>query len=301
MSTPDIFYKYVNVQAATSIIDNCTLRFGRPSEMNDPFDLYITDLFEHDFKKQQKLIVRQVFDDLRHRPDFVARLTGTDLVEVHEIRKLILDSPEDKLDHIIHMFNDIIDTEASPFDPPKELEDQRQQTIHYFKNSAIFCASARNNNLLMWSHYADQHRGVVLGFKPDQVRDSFLTALEPVIYSAERPRFYKPIEALHDEDSTLTPEVLASVRQKLALSKSLEWSYEEEYRVFIPGYFSHGENEKFLQFYSEELVEIYFGCRATQQTKDFLSTIALRLNANVRLFEAVLDKTSYLLNFKELS
>ena len=42
------------------------------------------------------------------------------------------------------------------------------------------------SNLLMWAHYAEQHRGGVLGFLPDVARDSMLTQIEPVAYSDRR-------------------------------------------------------------------------------------------------------------------
>jgi len=33
------------------------------------------------------------------------------------------------------------------------------------KESAVFSLSKEKNNILMWSHYADRHRGFALGFK----------------------------------------------------------------------------------------------------------------------------------------
>ena len=42
---PAVIYKYVDQDGARKIIANRTLKFGRPSAMNDPFDVYIEDLF----------------------------------------------------------------------------------------------------------------------------------------------------------------------------------------------------------------------------------------------------------------
>lgn len=41
-----IVYKYVGQAGARAILANRTLRFTRPSEMSDPFDVYIDDLFD---------------------------------------------------------------------------------------------------------------------------------------------------------------------------------------------------------------------------------------------------------------
>jgi hypothetical protein len=46
----DIVFKYTHQEAARLIIANCTLRIGRPTEMNDPFDAYSDDLFDVELK-----------------------------------------------------------------------------------------------------------------------------------------------------------------------------------------------------------------------------------------------------------
>lgn len=39
-----------------------------------------------------------------------------------------------------------------------------EQVNELSKTAGIVCFSATNDNILMWSHYADQHNGVVIGF-----------------------------------------------------------------------------------------------------------------------------------------
>ena len=51
-----IVYKYTNLAAARLIIANGTLRLGRPTEMNDPFDVYIDDLFDTELSKKFQTI-----------------------------------------------------------------------------------------------------------------------------------------------------------------------------------------------------------------------------------------------------
>ena len=46
----DIVFKYTHQETARIIIANCTLRIGRPTEMNDPFDAYSDDLFDVELK-----------------------------------------------------------------------------------------------------------------------------------------------------------------------------------------------------------------------------------------------------------
>ena len=46
-----IIYKYTDQNGAEKILSTRTLRFARPSEMNDPFDVYIEDLLGMDLEE----------------------------------------------------------------------------------------------------------------------------------------------------------------------------------------------------------------------------------------------------------
>ena len=37
----------------------------------------------------------------------------------------------------------------------------------------VFCLSELDDSVLMWSHYADQHQGVVLGFDTEAMEQGF--------------------------------------------------------------------------------------------------------------------------------
>src|SRR5262249_18594437 len=51
----------------------------------------------------------------------------------------------------------------------------------------ILCLSAVHDNILMWSHYADCHRGAVLEFGPVKESNSPFLFARPVTYSATVP------------------------------------------------------------------------------------------------------------------
>lgn len=59
-------YKYTNQAAARLIIAKRTLRIGRPTEMNDPFDGYIGDLFEVELKDMYNAVQCGCGDPGRH-------------------------------------------------------------------------------------------------------------------------------------------------------------------------------------------------------------------------------------------
>ncbi len=93
-------------------------------------------------------------------------------------------------------------------------------------NVGVVSLSKNPLNIPMWSHYADFHRGFVLEFRIPTTgtkRDVplVLGRLLPfeITYEAKRP---------HIEIGLEDPQLLVN---KLILTKSLDWKYEEEERV----------------------------------------------------------------------
>ena len=76
-------------------------------------------------------------------------------------------------------------------------------------------------NLLMWAHYANSHKGFCIGYKFEDIINKFGINILPVIYSEEYSviRSYKMFE---DYDEFFLDEWR---------SKSIEWSYEKEWRL----------------------------------------------------------------------
>jgi hypothetical protein len=83
------------------------------------------------------------------------------------------------------------------------------------------CMSAKPNDILMWSHYAQSHRGLCLGFRTTD--DSILWDAQPVEYSAEYP-------VVDYFRMTVEERVRA-----MLLRKASHWAYEEEWRAMRTG------------------------------------------------------------------
>jgi hypothetical protein len=78
---------------------------------------------------------------------------------------------------------------------------------------------------VLWAHYGDTHRGVA--FEVEYILDP--QSLFKMQYTDDRP----VIDANRLRDHTGLNEYLLSVLQRLMIQKSLGWSYEREYRVFV--------------------------------------------------------------------
>lgn len=285
-----IIYKYTSKKSAGLIITKRSLRMGRPTEMNDPFDVYIDDLFDTPLRQRYRAAATILVEMIERDPAAFADRISVPIEEVAAVSAMMNAGTAAQRDELLALLASLTLEEVDPRLAAEcdALEIQRSALISQFRNSGIFCATRRNDNLLMWAHYADEHRGVVLGFRPDAALDSFLCLLEPVTYSAIRPTFYDPVDPLMGVRPG--PEDMRAFNRSLTTAKSPEWAYEEELRLVIPSHIPDGQAEVFMPFYPHELAELYLGYRFDRACRNEIVATARALNKDVSIFEAKLAR-----------
>jgi hypothetical protein len=84
--------------------------------------------------------------------------------------------------------------------------------------AGIACFSKVRDDILMWAHYADKHKGLCLEFD-GSANCNFFGYAQPVGYG----------------DFTHVPlgDAMKSM-ERVILTKSKHWTYEQEYRIFRP-------------------------------------------------------------------
>lgn len=88
------------------------------------------------------------------------------------------------------------------------------------RNFGVLCFSRRCGNPVLWSHYADKHRGICLGFEVPS------NCLLEIRYAANRlPRTISAELKAGGLDQDDMKEILGT--------KFKSWEYEEESRVFL--------------------------------------------------------------------
>jgi DUF2971 family protein len=97
----------------------------------------------------------------------------------------------------------------------------REFKIKCDEHTGLLCFSADWTNPVLWSHYADNHRGVCLGFDLGRSR------AEAVRYEDERI-----LAQLGDPPNPLNLD--ENLQRLLLRTKFRHWEYESEYRVFVP-------------------------------------------------------------------
>jgi hypothetical protein len=138
----------------------------------------------HTVRAYHFLASHYALDDLRHRRLKIARLDD---------------------------LNDPFDLWAIAQPEPQLRRGIRASKDEMARRFGMLCFSLSWQNPLLWSHYADRHRGITLGFDIDEAK------VQKVSYVTERPAF-------HAVDEGLVHHLL--------YTKYIDWQYEQEVRVF---------------------------------------------------------------------
>jgi hypothetical protein len=114
----------------------------------------------------------------------------------------------------------------------KELKITMRQAIKSFhsewetlrRQTGISCLSESEKSLLMWAHYANNHRGMCVEYNLLEINRQLRFTAIPVIYSDSRVCFRSiNMDSIDQDTHTAFIESLST--------KSPEWSYEKEWRI----------------------------------------------------------------------
>ena len=200
----------------------------------------------------------------------------------------------------------------------KEILDQINCTENHIKNifnsvgkdilSALkfFCLSRTKDSILMWSHYADMHKGVVIEFNTS---NDIIKNAEKVIYKIGTIDIDSILENAKQLKSSKTTRNIRQQKKALYYHKHKDWRYEEEYRCSYP--FSETEllnaiqtkeQEKYvyIQIPEDSIKAIYLGCKISEINRlAILNLMKLKYPA-AKCYKAQKSKDSYKLKFIEI-
>jgi len=165
--------------------------FPTPASFNDPFDCQF--VLKSEASREEKMSFFREYLKWRYRL--------SDAQAEHRTKKMFSPTRRSEL---------------------ADWERQRLQDIRDTRNRiGVFCLTEVSDDILMWSHYADQHRGICLEF---------------TLSSQEHIDFFAQASEIKYQDSF--PEVNPFTRSPpgkkltlMALRKSTRWKYEKEWRI----------------------------------------------------------------------
>jgi len=137
----------------------------------------------------------------------------------------------------------------------------------------ILALSKKYDDILMWSHYSNAHTGVCLEF--DILKDKkFFKPLKKVDYKAEYPNF----RYLEDKNTLL---------EKLILTKSEQWNYEQEYRIIR-------SKSNAYKFRESSLKSVYFGYKCSElQMTTIMNLVKETFTHEVVFYRMELNKRKF--------
>jgi hypothetical protein len=152
---------------------------------------------------------------------------------------------------------------------------------------ASFCR--RISSQLLWAHYANSYKGLVYHFAPSGSPGSALHHIYPVEYERQRPIILasEMLDILRPpgEDKFGVIYRLRAFERKAYLTKSVEWSYEEEERLLV----RVGE----ASFDPHELVAIIIGPHFSDEDLKKLTSIVAKRSRPLRIYRARLADSDY--------
>ncbi|HAT1581997.1 TPA: DUF2971 domain-containing protein [Raoultella ornithinolytica] len=148
----------------------------------------------------------------------------------------------------------------------------------------ILSLASSNNNLLMWSHYASEHKGMCLGFERNSntaLADDEKT--KPMSYNDNYPSI--KASSILNEIDTLSNKV------RILHSKSRHWEYEQEWRHIV-------EQGDKLYPWPAALTSVYFGCKT--DISDIHLVKSIIADSNIKYYKGNLYSDRFDIYFKPI-
>lgn len=271
---PMLLHRYFASHADTTLKEQ-RLLLAKPSSFNDPFEFIHQNVGEWTTEKMERylrspLVMKGLREQLRGETDENATRA------IDSLLRKVASNPRLLAELFLKMKLPI---------PPAD---------HNFchkvadENLRLCCFSEcdidHDSEMLLWSHYADKHKGVRIEFVFEQIHSDVAYRVDKVTYSPHRvPLDYTEITS----DSHFSDAVSAVSR-----TKSTAWKYEEEWRIIVfrrpetDELFASGE-KCYFPFEPDLVRNIDFGINCPQTTIDAVRSIVESTYPHVTIRKAI--------------
>lgn len=251
---PDRIYKYESCTLRSlRNLKNQAIYFGAPSNFNDPYDCALDPRIRVP-EEDDLAELRQALLATGDAPEEIK--AELEKIEDGELRALLLNRSQE-----------ILEKHA------QEFLDQR----------GVACFSEINDDLLMWSHYADRYTGYCLGFN---TRYDPFSRIQKVEYFDAMPEIDAVSSMIRNEFSQML---------QLFLTKSSSWAYEREWRCM------HESAGTEFTYEPQALESVFFGPEMPRDCLEIICLILQGQNSDVRFWKGERDRTQFRVQFTEFS
>lgn len=276
----NLVYKYCDA-SGVRVLQSLELKVTPPNQFNDPFEFSPRVICSNPSRRAKHLLnnkeqLRKFFEEQKAK----GLLRGS----FNEFRRVFRQNRpmlKEKVLGQIPVVNETV---------------QRRQLDSSSAHFGVLCLSKRCDSILMWSHYADEHRGCVIGF--DSAHEVFQkpSSLKEVKYVKERVVF--------DSSWLEGDPAMREFATKVVFSKNQDWQYEEEMRqLFLLSSLKRGPIENgrtiFLRPIPAEAVKtVTLGLKCTGELeRSIRSVLASPHFSHVKLDRVVLHSSAFALEF----
>ena len=285
MTLPPL-YKYLDVNGARLTLSNGTFKHAKPSDFNDVEDLTVRSIFpeanEIALNEIKNNFTRIISENLDKTPTCINAVMRQQVALIQEVFRANPDAAE-------------LVAETMKKDELSKLYDLDRLKIRnkgfieeinrFMQGFRVLCVSEDGNSERMWNRYAQESQGIVLRIVPNVSKDSKYILFHKVKYAATRPSLF--MSALDFIESGMFADQQKRMIQMIddvVYSKTLEWEYENEYRLVAP--IIGAESWNTMPYHPEEIPELYFGKNTSIATKAELTALAKWRNPNVKIFHS---------------
>ncbi|MES2557205.1 MAG: DUF2971 domain-containing protein [Bacteroidota bacterium] len=158
----------------------------------------------------------------------------------------------------------------------KENHEEFREKMHSI--FGVLSLTTENDNLLMWSHYSDSHKGFCIGLDSSEIYKAIGGMFGKVIHSDRFPE----IPLFGDPTNTMI-EILTT--------KSTHWEYEEEYRL-TKAY--SAKTSHILP--NEAFKEIILGVNISEQFADEIIQLVKTKFPNMKIYQSQMNLEEFKLD-----
>ncbi|CAN7353017.1 DUF2971 domain-containing protein [Pseudoxanthomonas sp. LjRoot143] len=292
----DSFFKLATRAVAKIMIKHRTIRWRTPLQFNDPFDT-------------QTRLTANVDPD-RFADRFVQRLGelafSPEVPEFYDpystLHRLAMqtraNTPIERRDEFLAFLRPGAIQAAHTLS--ETLATMSDDIAAHMQHGRTFCLTEKINNVVMWSHYAEEHKGVGFKFRVlDDIDHPFRIA-KPVTYSDDYVCIGDSVQ-MADHFTRAAPINLTELAWKLVYVKHSDWSYEKEWRCYWPllnepvgtGYIDPVQDPRLFE-------AIYLGCNMGENDADEIVQLARLHLPDTEIFKARKSRTSFDLVFDRI-
>jgi len=223
--TPSNLYKYLSFNENTmECLISHTAYYSDPSQFNDPLDckpVVVVDVSLDVLEKVACQLIRMKSE--KELSSMTKRFKFNDSESERKISSLSESDVLSFLKDVNYYSNENEDLEPYNYKKYRYQQAIQEEIVSVFRKG-VWCLSSKYDSPLMWSHYANNHKGICIEYDMSDVDDG---VAKKIIYGGSRNLKVSLIEQWLD-----TGKMPNEIEDVCMLTKSRDWRYESEWRLF---------------------------------------------------------------------